>query len=73
MFIRPPVSLTFADMTVTCHQTSTVILGATKVHQLEENLKALDVLPKITHDIYKRMNNILGNEPTPEVYCARIL
>lgn len=47
--------------------TSTVILGATKVHQLEENLKALDVLPKITHDIYKKINAILDNEPNPEL------
>jgi len=47
--------------------TSAVILGATKVSQLEENLKALEVLPKITHDIYKRINKILDNDPTPEL------
>ncbi|KAG8878642.1 hypothetical protein FRB97_002325 [Tulasnella sp. 331] len=51
--------------------TSTVILGATKVHQLEENLKALDVLPKISHDIYKRMNEILDNEPPAEPTYGR--
>jgi len=45
---------------------STIILGASKVEQLEENLKALDVLPKISHDIYQRINKILDNEPTPD-------
>ena len=34
---------------------STVILGASKVEQLEENLKALDVLPLLTDDIQTRL------------------
>jgi len=51
--------------------TSTIILGATKVHQLEENLKALEVLPKITHDIYKRINTILDNNPASEPTYGR--
>jgi len=45
---------------------STVILGASKVSQIEENLKALDVLPKITHEIYKKINAVLDNEPQHE-------
>ncbi|BGP05958.1 hypothetical protein JCM10049v2_001777 [Rhodotorula toruloides] len=42
---------------------STVILGATKVAQLEENFKALDVLPKITDDIVKEIDEIFENKP----------
>ncbi|BGP29983.1 hypothetical protein JCM10296v2_001735 [Rhodotorula toruloides] len=42
---------------------STVILGATKVEQLEENFKALDVLPKITDDILKEIDEIFENKP----------
>ncbi|BGP22735.1 hypothetical protein JCM10295v2_001626 [Rhodotorula toruloides] len=42
---------------------STVILGATKVEQLEENFKALDVLPKITDDIMKEIDAIFDNKP----------
>ncbi|KAK4051352.1 hypothetical protein OIV83_002836 [Microbotryomycetes sp. JL201] len=44
---------------------STVLLGATKPHQLEENLKALDVVPKMTDDIMKEIEDILGNKPQP--------
>jgi len=46
--------------------TSSVILGASKPHQLLENLKALDVVPKITDEIYQKINDILANDPTPE-------
>ncbi len=37
---------------------STVILGATKVDQLKENLKALDVLPRLTPEVVKTMETI---------------
>ncbi|KAG9050720.1 hypothetical protein FS837_003058 [Tulasnella sp. UAMH 9824] len=46
--------------------TSTVILGATKPQQLLENLKALEVLPKITDEIYQKINDILANDPKPD-------
>lgn len=39
---------------------STVILGASKLSQLEENLKALDVIAKITPEIKERVNEITG-------------
>ena len=42
---------------------STVIIGASKVSQLEENIKSLDVLNKWTPDIEKKMEEILGNKP----------
>jgi len=34
---------------------SSVILGASKIEQLEENLKAVDVLPLLTEDIQARL------------------
>eukprot|EP00045_Choanoeca_perplexa_P006305 m.53601 g.53601 ORF g.53601 m.53601 type:complete len:362 (-) comp13573_c0_seq1:59-1144(-) len=42
---------------------STVILGATKTHQLEENFAALKVLPKLTDDIMQRVDEALGTKP----------
>ncbi|MBI5935496.1 MAG: aldo/keto reductase [Chloroflexi bacterium] len=37
---------------------STVIMGASRVEQLRENLKALEVLPKLTEDVMKRIEGI---------------
>jgi voltage-dependent potassium channel beta subunit len=42
---------------------STCILGFTKVSQVEENLKAVDLMKIWTVDIEKRVREILGNEP----------
>ncbi|KAE8231059.1 hypothetical protein CF326_g3932 [Tilletia indica] len=42
---------------------STVILGATKPEQLEENLKALDIIDKITPEVDEKIEEILGNKP----------
>lgn len=42
---------------------STVILGATKASQLTENLKALDVLPKLNAEVMDRIEVILQNKP----------
>eukprot|EP00823_Brevimastigomonas_motovehiculus_P006386 TRINITY_DN5292_c0_g1_i1.p1 TRINITY_DN5292_c0_g1~~TRINITY_DN5292_c0_g1_i1.p1 ORF type:complete len:365 (+),score=82.53 TRINITY_DN5292_c0_g1_i1:53-1147(+) len=42
---------------------SSVITGATKLSQLVDNLKALDVLPKITADIYAELEKAMGNKP----------
>ncbi|MBW3661787.1 MAG: aldo/keto reductase [Actinobacteria bacterium] len=38
---------------------STVILGASRLSQLEENLGALDVLPKLTDDVLERIDAIV--------------
>ncbi|KAF1317654.1 Voltage-gated potassium channel subunit beta, partial [Globisporangium splendens] len=43
---------------------STVILGASSVHQLEENLKANDVIDKITPEIKARIDEIAQFVPT---------
>ncbi|KAG9073633.1 hypothetical protein FS749_014843 [Ceratobasidium sp. UAMH 11750] len=45
---------------------STVLLGAGKPEQLIENLKALEVIKKITPEVREKINKILDNEPTHE-------
>ncbi len=42
---------------------STVILGASKVEQIEENLQALDVLPLLTDEVIGRVEAVLENKP----------
>ncbi|KAF9235392.1 NADP-dependent oxidoreductase domain-containing protein [Melanogaster broomeanus] len=44
--------------------TSTVILGASKPEQVLDNLKALDVIPKLTPEIVDKIEEILQNKPT---------
>jgi voltage-dependent potassium channel beta subunit len=44
---------------------STVILGASKLNQLEENLKALEVLPLLSNEVMEKIDGILGNKPAP--------
>jgi len=44
--------------------TSTVILGASRPEQVVENLKALDVIPKLTPALLKKIDQILENKPT---------
>ena len=46
---------------------STVILGASKIEQLKETLKSLEVVPLITDEVSERVDEILGNKPkTPK-------
>ncbi len=42
---------------------STVILGASKTSQLEENLKATDAKEKLTDEVMERIEGILDNKP----------
>lgn len=42
---------------------TTAILGATKKEQLLENLKALEVLPKLENSVMERIEGILKNKP----------
>ena len=42
---------------------STVLLGATKTSQLEENLGAMAVVPRLTTDHMKAIDKIMGNKP----------
>ncbi|OSX67193.1 hypothetical protein POSPLADRAFT_1072224 [Postia placenta MAD-698-R-SB12] len=43
--------------------TSTVILGASKPEQVVENLKAIEVLPKLTPEVLAKIEAILDNKP----------
>ena len=42
---------------------STVITGASKVSQVTENMKALEVVPQLTADVLDRIEQILRNKP----------
>ncbi len=45
---------------------STVITGATRLEQLQENLKALEVVDKLTPEVMARIDETLGNKPVEE-------
>lgn len=47
---------------------TTTILGATKKEQLTENLKALEVAEKLTPDVLKTIDDILGTRPVLPEY-----
>ncbi|MCS6933713.1 MAG: aldo/keto reductase [Chitinophagales bacterium] len=47
---------------------STVILGASKLSQLQENLKCFDALPLLTDDVMEQIESILQNKPSLPVY-----
>lgn len=49
--------------------TSTVILGASRPEQILENLKALEVIPKLTPAIMEKIEKILGSAPESLVRC----
>jgi voltage-dependent potassium channel beta subunit len=44
---------------------STVITGASRVEQVRENMRALEVLPLLTTDVMERLEKILRNKPQP--------
>jgi len=44
---------------------STVITGASKPHQVEENMQALDVVDQIDDEVADRIEDILDNRPEP--------
>lgn len=45
---------------------STVITGASKPEQVRENMRALDVVPKLTDEVMAKIEEILDNKPRPE-------
>ena len=47
---------------------STVLLGATKTSQLEENLQAVEVVPLLTDEVMERIEGILDNAPSHPQY-----
>ena len=44
---------------------STVITGASKVSQVEENMKALDIVPQLTDEVMAAIEAVLDNKPQP--------
>lgn len=47
---------------------STVLTGASRVEQLRENLKAVDIAPLLTDDVMLRIDDILENKPKMPAY-----
>ncbi len=45
---------------------STVITGASRAAQVHENMRALEVVPKLTPEVMATIENILQNKPEPE-------
>ncbi|MBS2031391.1 MAG: aldo/keto reductase [Deltaproteobacteria bacterium] len=45
---------------------SSVITGASKLEQVQENMKALEVLPKLNEEVMKDIESILGNDPNAD-------
>jgi voltage-dependent potassium channel beta subunit len=50
---------------------STVITGASRVSQVEENFKSLQVVPKLTGDVLEEIEKVLQNKPKPQTTCRR--
>ncbi|MEM9856150.1 MAG: aldo/keto reductase [Bacteroidota bacterium] len=47
---------------------STVILGASKTSQLEENLKVFDTMSVLTEDVMKQIDELLENKPVHPLF-----
>lgn len=47
---------------------STVILGASKVAQLKENLEAIDVVPMMSEKVMEAIEEVLKNKPVLPEY-----
>jgi voltage-dependent potassium channel beta subunit len=58
-----PVSTLSIAWAIKNPNVTTAILGATKREQLTENLKALEVLPKLTPDVLQRIEDIMQSAP----------
>lgn len=48
---------------------SVMLLGASKMTQLEENIKCLEILPKLTDEVMEELEKILNNKPVPAPDC----
>jgi len=50
---------------------STVILGATKVEQIEDNMGAIPIIAKLTPEIMEEIEKILDNKPAQPASFGR--
>jgi len=67
--IADDLGVTMAQMAIAwClknENVSTVITGASKPEQADQNMKALDVVDKLTPDVIDRIEEVLDNRPQP--------
>ena len=42
---------------------STVITGASRVEQVHQNMKALEIVPSLTKEVMEKIEKVLGNKP----------
>ena len=63
-----PVSTLSIAWTIKNPNVTTAILGATKKEQLVENLKALELLPKLTPEVMQKIDDIMGTKPVMPEY-----
>ena len=67
--ISDKLDMTLAQMSIAwCLKNphvSTVITGATKLTQLEENLQSLELVSKLTPDVMDQIEKVLQNKPMP--------
>lgn len=47
---------------------STVILGASKVHQLQETLTSLELIPQLTEEVMDAIEEVLDNKPEAPMF-----
>jgi len=47
-------------------EVGSVITGASRVEQVHENMKALEVVPKLTPDVLQRIEDVLQNDPNAD-------
>nr|WP_241558792.1 aldo/keto reductase [Halobacteriovorax sp. HLS] len=46
---------------------STIILGASRLEQIEDNIKALDVIDLLTDEVMEKIEEITNNRPEPHI------
>ena len=51
--------------------TSTTILGFSRVEQIDENLKSIDLIDKWTPELEKKIRDILTNDPEATFDCRK--
>ncbi|ANB12280.1 aldo-keto reductase superfamily protein [Sugiyamaella lignohabitans] len=66
-----PAQLALAFL-LTNKNVSTLITGASRPEQLEANLKAYDVLPKLTPDVIAKIEEVFDNKPEPRPDFGRL-
>jgi len=50
---------------------STTICGASRPEQMEQNLKSLEVIPKLSSEVMEEIDKLLGNAPAPNKNWGR--